>query len=137
MPGPNTTLNILDQEDFDLKCHLNSYSGKLDGADNPLLSLTSNSLYHDAHDLKIAKDLMEYKLHLFALHLSTKFDELKLLLSELKNQLIEPDFILLCETFLHDGNTHQFGLPGYNFIYKNRMKMRRGGVCMYIKDYTI
>ena len=113
MAGPNTTLNILDQEDFDLKCHLNSYSSELDGTDNRLLSLTGNSLYHDAHDLKIDKDLMEYKHHLFALHLnieslSAKFDELTLLLSELKNQFIEPDFILLCETILHYGNTHLF-----------------------------
>ena len=45
-----------------------------------------------------------------------KLDELKLLLSEMQNQGIELDLILLCEPFLHDGNTHLFGLPGYNFI---------------------
>jgi len=115
MAGPNTTLNILDQENFDLKCHLNSYSGELDGADNPLLCLTGNSLYHDAHDLKIAKDLMEYKHHFFAFHLTVQW------LSELKKQCIEPDFILLFETFLHDGNTHLCDLPSYNFIFKNRI----------------
>ena len=70
MAGLNTTLNILDQEDFDLKCHLNSYLGELDGAENPLLCLTGNNLYHDAHDVKIDKDLMEYKHRLFALHLN-------------------------------------------------------------------
>ena len=139
MAGPSTTINIIDQEDFDLNYHLDSYSGELDGADNPLLCLSGNSLYHDAHDLKIGKELTEHKHNFFALHLniqslSAKFDELKLLLSELQKQFIEPDFILLCETFLHDGNTHLFGLPGYNFIYKNRINMRRGGVCMYIKD---
>ena len=95
MAGPNTTLNIIDQEDLDLKYHLNCYSHELDGADNPLLCLTGNSLYHDAHDLKITKDLMEHKHHFFALLLdikllSAKFDKINLL----------SDFILLCDAFL-------------------------------------
>jgi len=137
MSRPNTTLNIIDQEELYLNYHPINYSGELDGADNPLLCLTGNSLYHDAHDMKMDKELTEHKHPFFALHLSlqslsTKFDELKLLLSELINQFIEPDFILVCETFLHDGNTYLFGLSGYNFIYKNRMQ--RDGVCMYIKD---
>ena len=73
-------------------------------------------------------------LHLSIQSLSAKFDELKLLLSELQNQGIKPDFILICESFLHDANAHLFRLPGYNFMCKNRVDMRRGGVCMYIND---
>ena len=139
MAGPNSTLNIIDQDDFDLNHHLNSYSGELDGADNPLLCLSGSSLYHDVHDIALATELTERQHQYMALHLniqslSAKFDELKLLLSELQNPGIKPDFILICESFLHDANAHLFRLPGYNFICKNRVNMRRGGVCMYIND---
>ena len=68
--GSNTTLIIIDQEEFDLKYHLNSHSGELDGADNPLRCLTGNMVYHDAHDLKIDKDLTEHKHNFFVLYLS-------------------------------------------------------------------
>jgi len=83
---------------------------------------------------------MEHKYHFFALHLnmqslSAKFDKLKLLLSELKNQFIEPDFILLCETFctmeIHICLDDQVTI----LFTKNRINMPRGGVCMYIKDF--
>jgi hypothetical protein len=68
--GPNTTLNIINQEDFGLNYNLNSYLGELDGPDNLLLCFSGNSLYHDAHDLKIDKELTEHKHNFFALHLN-------------------------------------------------------------------
>ena len=85
MAGPNS-INITDQDDFDLNHHLNSYSGELDGADNPLLCLSGSSLYHDVHDIALATELTERQYQYMALHLniqslSAKFDELKLLLS--------------------------------------------------------
>ena len=38
---------------------------------------------------------------------------------------IKLDFILICETFLHDSNTYHYELPGYSFVYKNRSTMSR------------
>ena len=36
---------------------------ELDGTDSPLLGLSGNSLYPDAHDLNLEIKLMEHKLH--------------------------------------------------------------------------
>ena len=139
MAGPNITSHFKDHEEFDLNCHMNRHSGELDGTDNPLVCLSGNSLYHDVTDIKLGAEPTEHKqqcnvLHLNIQSLSAKFDQLKLLLSEMVNQCIKPDFILICESFLHSANSHLFGLPGYNFIYKNSSNMRRGGVCMYINN---
>ena len=43
-------------------------------------------------------------------------------------------YILLCETFVDDDNAHLFKLPNYNFIYKKRKIIYKGGVAIYIRD---
>jgi hypothetical protein len=53
---------------------------------------------------------------------SAKFDKLKLLLSEIQEQRVHIDFVLLCETFLTDNIAQQFNIPGYNLVCKNRRK---------------
>ena len=56
----------------------------------------------------------------------------------LQNKNIKLDFVLLCETFLQENiNVNYsalFHLPGYEFIYKNRVDKARGGVAMYIRN---
>ena len=66
--------------------------------------------------------------------LSSKFDQLQTLLSELSDAHVEIDYILLCETFVNDDNANLFQLPNYNFIYKNRKIKAKGGVAIYIRD---
>ena len=45
--------------------------------------------------------------------------------------------IMLCETFLTNHIAHQFKIPGYNLVCKNRPNSARGGVAIYIKsDYN-
>jgi exonuclease III len=70
-------------------------------------------------------------MHLNIQSLPAKFDKLKLLISELQEQDIHLDFILLCETFLNDNIANQFNIKGYNLVYKNRTKSTRGGVAIY------
>ncbi len=42
--------------------------------------------------------------------LSSKFDELKLLLAQLEEKILRPDIIMLCETWLNDVNKDLFSL---------------------------
>ena len=71
-------------------------------------------------------------MHLNIQSLPAKFDKLKLLISELHDQQIDLDFILLCETFLTDNIASQFNIEGFNLVYKNRLTMARGGVAIYV-----
>ena len=73
-------------------------------------------------------------LHLNIQSLPAKFDNLKMLISELYIKSIDIDFILLCETFLSEYNSHHYKIPGYNFVYQNRTNSRRGGVAIYINS---
>jgi exonuclease III len=72
-------------------------------------------------------------MHLNIQGLQSKFDDFKILLSQLQENDIVFDVILLCETFLNDSNAKLYDLPGYNFEYKNRQKLKKGGVCIYIR----
>jgi len=69
---------------------------------------------HGIHDNNQIK-----RLHLNIQSLSAKYDHLKHIVSQLHDQYIFLDAILLCETFLHKGNEYLFNLPGYNFICRN------------------
>jgi len=94
--------------------------------DNPLSNLMINSPYYDINDLinnlqsKHPDTYQAKVLHLNIPALSSKFDSLITLLDNLQTNGIYLDFILLCETFLHDGNKHLFNILGYNFVIKNR-----------------
>ena len=97
-----------------------------------------NSNYYDVNDIlpdKFSHNNFQCKvLHLNIQGLSSKFDQLQTLLSELSDAHVEIDYILLCETFVNDDNAHLFKQPNYNFIYKNRNIKSKGGVAIFIRD---
>ena len=45
------------------------------------------------------------------------------------------DIVLLCETWLNSCNVFRIDLPSYNFVYKNRLSKKGGGVGILIKDH--
>ena len=108
----------------------------------PLQLMNIDSPYYELEHLhanlnnKIpAGNEFEYtSIHLNIQSLPAKFERLKLLISELHEQTIELDFILICETFLTDNTAQQFNIPGYNLVYKNRPNTARGGVAIYTKS---
>ena len=105
---------------------------------NPFSLADINSNYYDVNDIlpdKFSHNNFQCKvLHLNIQGLSSKFDQLQTLLSELSDAHVEIDYILLCETFVNDDNAHLFKLPNYNFIYKNRKIKSKDGVAIYIHD---
>ena len=107
---------------------------------NPLTSGNINSLYHDIDTVGL-QHLKDYKqnskfscMHLNIRSLPDKFDKFKLFLTNLDNEKIQFDAILLCETFLTDTNRDLFNIPGYTFISRHRKHYRQGGVGIYIKN---
>ena len=66
--------------------------------------------------------------------LPDKFDKFKNFLTNLENEKIQFDAILLCETFLSDKNHDLFNIPGYTFISRHRKQYRQGGIGIYIKN---
>ena len=73
-------------------------------------------------------------MHLNIHSLSAKFEQLKQIMCQLQDQNIYLDAVLLCETFLHEGNANLFNIEGYHFEYRNRTQMSRGGVAIYIRN---
>ena len=73
-------------------------------------------------------------MHINIRSLPDKFDRFKLFLTNLDNEKIQFDAILLCETFLTDTNHDLFNIPGYTFISRHRKHYRQGGVGIYIKN---
>ena len=126
---------------MNLNYYLNKYMSDDDFANNPLKLLDIDSPYYEIEDLKTnmnsdnsTENDFEYtSVHLNIQSLPAKFDRLKLLISELHEQRIDLDFILICETFLTDNIAQQYHIPGYNLVYKNRHNIARGGVAIYIK----
>ena len=47
---------------------------------------------------------------------------------------LNPDYILLCETFLTDQTASLYQIPGYKLVHKSRTAKTRGGVAIYIRD---
>jgi exonuclease III len=133
-------MNHFVEEDpmMDLSYHVNKYIYEKDIESNPFDLASIDSKYYDVCDI-LPKSLQnasfQYKvLHLNIRGLSSKFDELKLLLSQLYDIHVILDVILLCETFINDNNADLFNIPGYKFIYQNRQTLTKGGVAMYIRD---
>ena len=107
---------------------------------NPLTSGNINSLYHDIDTVGL-QHLKDYRqnskfscMHLNIRSLPDTFDKLKKFLTNLDNEKIQFDAILLCETFLTDTNHDLFNIPGYTFISRHRNHYRQGGVGIYIKN---
>ena len=106
---------------------LSEYVKEYDGFDNLLSNLMINSPYYDINGLinnmkiKQSTDMFQAKvLHLDIQSLSSKYDSLTTILDYLQTNGIYLDYILLCETFLHNGNEH---LP-YILAYKSHSRIR-------------
>jgi len=139
----NINLDIPADPYMDLNTYLNKYITE-EVIDNPLNLHNIDSPYYDLDTLNsniqnvcntnTKSSNYEYAaLHLNIQSLPAKFDKLKLLLSELQEQHIHIDFVLLCETFLTDNISQQFNIPGYNLVCKNR-HTKRGGVALYVNN---
>lgn len=98
---------------------------------------TVRSKYYELEQLSDEKLNNSYgycSLHINIHSLPDKYDQLKSLLTGLKDVNIDVDFILLCETFLTDQNKDRFNLPGYTLFTKNRKQKTKGGVAVFVKS---
>ena len=141
MANENTQVPL--DPDIDFNMFRNKYQDDDNSDENKLDIFDLTSPYSDLDNLhcNIIKPKTEKStdhnyttLHLNIHSLPAKIDNLKFIISELSEQNIAIDFILLCETFLTDYNSHQYNIPGYNFVYKNRINSTRGGVAIYINN---
>ena len=99
--------------------------------------LHTESQYVDIDELKNVchvNDITCIKtLHINIQGINSKFDKFKMMLESFEQVNVYFHFILLCETFVRDTNAYMFDIPGYTFVYKNRCKIQRGGVGIYIR----
>ena len=73
-------------------------------------------------------------MHINVRSLPDKFDKFKKFLTNLENEKIQFDAILLCETFLSDKNHYLYNIPGYTFISRHPKHYRQGAIGIYIKN---
>ena len=142
MANPNKKVEPCDAnvEEFNLNVHLNNLYVD-DNTNNSLRSSVNDCNYYDIDNIKSLMNEDQhienktYKtLHVNIQSLSARFESQKCILAHMQESNLDLDCILLCETFLHENNSHLFHLPGYHFICKNRKDKTRGGVGMYIKE---
>ena len=133
--------DILTDDNMQLDKVIDNYFNLDNSCDpNPLTSGNINSLNHDIDSVGL-QHLKDYRqnskfscMHINIRSLPDKFDRLKKFLTNLDNEKIQFDAILLCETFLTDTNHDLFNIPGYTFISRHRKHYRQGGVGIYIKN---
>ena len=121
-----------DLEDETFQVHQSSFN------DVRLNILNNDSIYCDTDNINEVPHFFNSSkycaLHLNIHSLPSKFDELQLLINDLKNNGICLHFILLCETFLNTNNADRFHIPGYSFLYQNRTNSNRGGIGLYLSN---
>ena len=128
--------DIAGSSNIDLHHIMNSYVHDRDIPTNPLILKDVNCEYYDISDIPSNNTGGLLKtIHWNIQGLSSKFDELKILLSQINDNNIFIDCLLLCETFICDNNATLFNLPGYNLICKNRQSKSKGGVAIYLRDH--
>ena len=131
------------KKQLDLKKYLEEYA--IDTGDgqhnNLLLDTLMESNYYDLEKLinhiKVHRNKNRLSLNILHLNiqsLPSKFERFKDLIAQLEDQDIVLDAILLCETFLHDSNVDLYKLSGYNLIFRNRSRIKGGGVAIYLRD---
>ena len=134
MANFDQTQNIMYQEEFDLKAHWCNFN-RFQNTTHPVSEGSEYYVLDGIQSGSTTSDSTQYTaLHINIQSLSAKFDELKLVIASLQERGIKLDYIMICETFLHDNNHDLFKIPGYNFEHKSRKQMRRGGVCIYINE---
>ena len=111
-----------------------------DNINDPNLLTSSNidSHYYDIEAIRNIKSVCQNSkfrcMHINIRSLPDKFDKFKLLLTNLENESIQFDFILLCETFLNEINHNMYNIRGYNFISQHHKHAKQGGVGIYIRN---
>ena len=107
----------------------------------PISSFNLTSEYYDIYDIASAiphdNDFYFKVLHINIHSLPDKFDKLKILLERMRVTNIQPDCIMLCETFLTDRNADLFHIEGYNFIHSSRSIIKCDGVGIYLSDRLV
>ena len=138
MDNNRITTNL---DDLDLNSVMDEHVKDSLSFDNPLTTLSLNSRYYEIDELiRTYQENNTYGktsiniIHINIQSLSAKLENLKNLVGTLQENGILLNFILICETFLHDGNVNLVELPGYNLTYKNRIHRSRGGVAIYVKS---
>ncbi len=105
---------------------------------DPLQLTNTTNEYYDLEDLENTVGrlhVFNHKLiHLNIHSLPDKFDRLKLLLNKLSSVTLNPDYILLCETFFTDQTASLYQIPGYKLVHKSRTAKTRGRVAIYVRD---
>ena len=108
--------------------------------DDRLNTLNMDSVYCDIDHIQSSDLLQTFSkskycaLHINIHSLPSKYTQLRNMLSRLRDQQIDVQFVLLCETFLTPANADKFPIPGYNCIHKCRTMKSRGGIAIYIAD---
>ena len=101
---------------------------------NPICNeINDNCDYIDLSDIgslcQSEKDLLVLQLNIRGL--LNKQDSLKHLLSEFK---IQPDIVLLCETWLKRDTENKVNITGYKCYHKHRIDRLDGGVSVLVKQ---
>ena len=73
-------------------------------------------------------------IHINIQSLPSKFEKVKEMIVDFKNNGVTIDCLMLCETFLKNSFTGLFNIPEYNLTFINREQKPRGGVAMYIHE---
>ena len=120
---------------------LDSYLESQELIQDTILSDSLKSEYYEVTDIiknniqhQPTYDYKYHALHLNIQSLPAKLEKLNNLITNLDNNKLSIDFILLCETFLNSTNHNLQHISGYNFVSKHRKSKARGGVGIYIKD---
>lgn len=123
----------------DLKSCIQQFIEENDALENPLSLLSIDSPYIDIEDIPTsfppAIKFSHRVLHINIHSIPDKLDKLKDMLVQLHESGVECDFILLCETFLKDSFSHLYTIPGYTIVSKNRQKLAKGGVAIYVANH--
>ena len=119
----------------DLRQLIHSYVHEKDISSNPIALNEIDCNYYDVCDIPPDNTGKLFKtIHWNIQGLASKFDDLKMLLSQAHDNNSSFDCILLCETFICDQNAKLFNLPGYNLFHKSRQIKSKGGVAIYLRD---
>ncbi len=109
-----------------------------DDVDNIMDDLEIESKYYEVDELTGNSSQYKYRiLHLNIQGLLSSLEKLKHLINKLESNYVYIDFILICETFLRGTDSESSimnacAISGYDFVYKSRMNMSKGGVGIYI-----
>ena len=97
-----------------------------------LSGFSTESAYLDLSELNTINCHSLKLLHLNIRSIPANRDSLCLFLANLNVGGVEPDALLLCETFLNNKNYYLHAIPNYNLYESHRQDRRGGGVAIYV-----